>query len=112
MHMTYFTFGSNVRKNYVAKMRSEVRRQGHTVTHVASGLCRRRCAFNVLCTRLSFLVDRTIGRAFGTLCRLSVCLSSVVCLLRHVRIAESEPYCHSILFVCLSVIPRPTAYHD
>jgi len=24
-------------------------------------------------------------------------------LLRHVRIAESEPYCHSILFVCLSV---------
>jgi len=35
-----------------------------------------------------------------------------VCLLRHVRIAESEPYCHSILFVCLSVIPRPTAYHD
>ena len=35
-----------------------------------------------------------------------------MCLLRHVRIAESEPYCHSILFVCLSVIPRPTAYHD
>ena len=33
-------------------------------------------------------------------------------LLRHVRIAESEPYCHSILFVCLSIIPRPTAYHD
>ena len=27
----------------------------------------------------SFLADRTIGRAFGTLCRLSVCLSSVVC---------------------------------
>jgi len=30
--------------------------------------------------------------------------------------AESELYCHSILFVCLSgclsVIPRPTAYHD
>jgi len=26
----------------------------------------------------SFLADRTIGRAFGTLCRLSVCLSSVV----------------------------------
>ena len=26
-----------------------------------------------------------------------------VILLRHVRIAESEPYCHSILFVCLSV---------
>ena len=24
-------------------------------------------------------------------------------LLRHVRIAESEPYCHSILSVCLSV---------
>jgi len=24
-------------------------------------------------------------------------------LLRHVRITESEPYCHSILFVCLSV---------
>jgi len=24
-----------------------------------------------------FLADRTIGRAFGTLCRLSVCLSSV-----------------------------------
>jgi len=35
-----------------------------------------------------------------------------VCLLRHVHIAESEPYCHSILFVCLSVIPQPTAYHD
>ena len=35
-----------------------------------------------------------------------------VCLLRHIRVAESEPYCHSILFVCLSVIPRPTAYHD
>ena len=33
-------------------------------------------------------------------------------ILRHVRIAESEPYCHSSLFVCLSVIPRPTAYHD
>jgi len=34
-----------------------------------------------------------------------------VCLLHHVRIAESEPYCHSILFVCLSgclsVIPWP-----
>jgi len=28
---------------------------------------------------------------------------AVVTLLRHVRIAESEPYCHSILFVCLSV---------
>ena len=26
---------------------------------------------------LSFLADRTIGRAFGTMCRLSVCLSSV-----------------------------------
>jgi len=26
-----------------------------------------------------FLADRTIGRDFGTLCRLSVCLSSVVC---------------------------------
>ena len=25
----------------------------------------------------AFLADRTIGRAFGTLCRLSVCLSSV-----------------------------------
>jgi len=32
---------------------------------------------------------------------MSVCLP--VCLLRNVRIAESEPYCHSILFVCLSV---------
>ena len=31
----------------------------------------------------------------------AVCLISAV--LRHVRIAESEPYCHSILFVCLSV---------
>jgi len=35
-------------------------------------------------------------------------------ILRHVR--ESEPYCHHILFVCvsgcLSVILRPTAYHD
>jgi len=30
-----------------------------------------------------FLVDRTIGRAFGTVCRLSVCLSSV-CLWRFV----------------------------
>jgi len=33
-----------------------------------------------------------------------------------VTFAESEPYCHSILFVCLSgclsVIPRLTAYHD
>ena len=33
-----------------------------------------------------------------------------------VTFAESEPYCDSILFVCLSgclsVIPRPTAYHD
>jgi len=29
-----------------------------------------------------------------------------------VTFAESEPYCHSILFVCLSIIPRPTAYHD
>jgi len=33
-----------------------------------------------------------------------------------VTFAESEPYCHSILFVCLSgclsVIRRPTAYHD
>jgi len=27
-----------------------------------------------------------------------------------VTFAQSEPYCHSILFVCLSVIPRPTAY--
>ena len=36
----------------------------------------------------------------------------VVNMLHHVHIAESEPYCHSILFVCLSVIPRPTAYHD
>ena len=26
---------------------------------------------------LCFLADRTIGRAFGTLCRLSVCLLSV-----------------------------------
>jgi len=24
-------------------------------------------------------------------------------VLRHIRITESEPYCHSILFVCLSV---------
>jgi len=33
-----------------------------------------------------------------------------------VTFADSEPYCHSVLFVCLSgclsVIPRPTAYHD
>jgi len=28
---------------------------------------------------LRFLADRTIGRAYGTVCRLSVCLS-VVCL--------------------------------
>jgi len=26
-----------------------------------------------------FLADRTIGRAFGTLCRLTVCRLSVVC---------------------------------
>ena len=42
--------------------------------------------------------------------------TTTIYLLRHVRIAESEPYYHSILFVCLSgcvsVIPRPTAYHD
>jgi len=31
-----------------------------------------------LCSFLSFLADRTIGRAFATACRLSVCLS--VCL--------------------------------
>ena len=34
----------------------------------------------------------------------------------YITFAESEPYCHCILFVCLSVclsvIPRPTAYHD
>ena len=33
-----------------------------------------------------------------------------------ITFTESEPYCHSILFVCLSgclsVIPRPTAYRD
>ena len=29
-----------------------------------------------------------------------------------VTFAESEPYCHSILFVWLSVIPRRAAYHD
>jgi len=29
--------------------------------------------------------------------------NSSYALLRHVRITESEPYCHSILFVCLSV---------
>jgi len=32
------------------------------------------------------------------------------------RLAESEHYCHSgmfvCLYVCLSVFPRPTAYHD
>jgi len=33
------------------------------------------CAFWVL-----FLADRTIGRAYGTVCRLSVCRLSVVCL--------------------------------
>ena len=27
-----------------------------------------------------FLADRTIGRAFGTLCRLSVCLSVTFCI--------------------------------
>jgi len=48
------------------------------------------CIFNVLlyCFCISlyiqcdchwFLADRTIGRAIGTACRLSVCLSSVVC---------------------------------
>ena len=30
---------------------------------------------------VAFLADRTIGRAYGTVCRLSVCLSSVVCRL-------------------------------
>jgi len=30
--------------------------------------------------RKSFLADRTIGRAYGTVCRLSVCRLSVVCL--------------------------------
>jgi len=35
-------------------------------------------AHPVYCIDL-FLADHTIGRAFGTLCRLSVCLSSVVC---------------------------------
>ena len=30
-------------------------------------------------------------------------ISAIIVLLRHVRIAESEPYCHSILFVCLFV---------
>jgi len=37
-------------------------------------------------------------------------------ILYFITFAESEPYCHSILFVCLSgclsVIPRPTAYHN
>ena len=28
------------------------------------------------------------------------------------RLAESGPYFHSRMFVCLSVIRRPTAYHD
>ena len=44
---------------------------------------------------------------------ISLCIglfvSSIVCC---VTFAESEPYCHSILFVCLLVIPQPTAYHD
>jgi len=44
-------------------------------------------------------------------------LAVVVCLsVCCVTFAESEPYCHSRMFVCLSgclsVIPRPTAYHD
>jgi len=47
-------------------------------------------------------------------CRLS--LVSVCLYVCCITFAESEPYCHSILFVCLpgclSVIPRPTAYHD
>jgi len=37
-------------------------------------------AWLLLRTYLSFLADRTIGRAFGTLCRLSVCRLSSVCL--------------------------------
>ena len=37
----------------------------------------------------------------------SICLS--VCC---VTFAESESCCHSILFVWMSVIPRPIAYHD
>jgi len=48
-----------------------------------------------------------VQRALMSVSCLSVCLS--VCC---VTFAESEPYCHSILFVRLSVIPRPTAYHD
>jgi len=40
-------------------------------------------------------------------------LATRYCIVKYcVTFAESEPYCHSILFVCLSVIPRPTAYHD
>jgi len=54
---------------------------------------------------LQLLNDSSRGRSI--VMSMSVCLS-VWC----VTFAESEPYCHSILFVCLSVIPRPTAYHD
>ena len=58
-----------------------------------------------------FLTDRTIGRAFGTVCLSSLCLS--VCLLRHVRREWALLSFHSVcLSGCLSVIPRPTAYHD
>ena len=40
--------------------------------------------FQKLLTSHVFLADRTIGRAYGTVCRLSVCRLSVVCLWRFV----------------------------
>jgi len=57
------------------------------------------------------------GRPYGhrLACR-AILASDAEPLVYCVTFAESEPYCHSILFVCLSgclsVIPRPTAYHD
>ena len=53
---------------------------------------------------------------YSTCCSLICCQSRSSTSLYCVTFAESEPYCHSILFVCLSrclsVILRPTAYHD
>ena len=66
---------------------------------------------NVECVyRLNSTVrhGRKCIRACKFLLRLPTVRRRVCC----VTFAESEPYCHSILFVCLSVIPRPTAYHD
>ena len=38
------------------------------------------CVWLLVCHQFSFLADRTIGRAFGTVSRLSVCLSVTFCI--------------------------------